>query len=238
MLTSKSSAALLILALAVPLATPLTAMAQDNAAPATTEAAAQEPSGMHRAIRWAQTELQEMDAAITVLEENTAKLSGDARTKAEAELEKLRAVRQEYERSLEEAAATTDAKAREEAQRLGTALATQWDEFEANLAAYYDVAKADYELRRAVFLARAHAQQAAFQQDIDALNQSTAAAAEGVKARLDEHKSALQARLREDQDKLDRLGAATNASWEQFVDGLRNARAAFKEELAKGSTPN
>ncbi|WP_172122973.1 MULTISPECIES: hypothetical protein [unclassified Devosia] len=233
MLTSKASAALLVTVLAGSLTLSPLVVGQDNATPATTQAAPEEPGGARRAIRWAQAHLQEMDAAITVLEQNTEQLAGDARTKAEAELDKLRAVREEYQRSLEEALATTDARTREETERLGSALATHWDDFETDLAAYYDAAKADHELRRAVFIARAEAQEAAFRQEIEDLDHSVANAAAGAKTGLDARKAALEARLQESREQLDRLGAATDASWQQFVDGLHNARTAFQAEFEK-----
>ncbi len=90
-------------------------------------------------------------------------------------------------------------------------------------------AGADFEARKAVFEARAQAQRAAFEARIEELNRSAANATGEARAAIEKRVSALNDDLHRGRNQLDRLGEATDAAWTQFVEGLRDARAAFRE---------
>lgn len=187
-----------------------------------------EPGGAHRVIRWAEAELAEMDATITTLDEDTLKLQGEARTRADAVLAKLRATRDAYRVKLQQAAAAGEEKTKGEVERLHQTFKGDWTAFEADIEEYYDTVDADFQTRRAVFIARANAQRAAFERRIDELRQSAADATTEAKAKTAAEISALEASLQRSREKIDRLGEATDAAWTQFLKGLDDARETFR----------
>lgn len=221
--------ALALLMLAGVLCAPQLAFADQTAPTAVSEQAQGDPRGIHRAIRWAETELAEMDATITALEVDAARLRGEARVRADAELAKLRATRDSYREKLAKAVASAGEKTEGEVERLRNELTDEWAAFETQVEDYLSAAGADFEARKAVFEARAQAQRAAFEARIEELNRSAANATGEARAAIEKRVSALNDDLHRGRNQLDRLGEATDAAWTQFVEGLRDARAAFRE---------
>lgn len=224
-----SHTALVMLALSGLIALPQTAFAGQTATSVISGQTEAEPGGVHRAIRWAETELEEMDASITALEADSRRLQGEARTRADAALERLRATRDAYRAELQETAANAKERTVGEVERLREKLEADWNTFETGIENYYDAVDADVETRKAVFRARAEAQRAAFERRIEELNASAADASEEVKAAIARRKAALEESLRHGRAELDRLGEATGSAWAEFVKGLHDARSAFRE---------
>jgi len=124
-------------------------------------AAQKEPSRAHRALAWSQDRLAQLDANITVLENDASKLRGKARTKADAALADLRKQRDAYRRRAQDAAANarnwSDAQVAEARQ----ALDNDWAAFQATRDKYLEESKASIATRRAVLKAELEAQQKA-----------------------------------------------------------------------------
>ena len=220
---SSTGAALVLAAQAALIANPQTAIAQDTP-PATQEQAQPGPSDVHAAIRWAQIQLDEIDATIAALEADANKLQGDLRAQAQARLDELRATRDAYRASLEAAVADT----REGAQALSDQVKAELDArrttFEEQVAAYITAAQSEVETRRAVLLARLEAQRAAAQQVVDDLRTSAAKLADDQRAAIEARIAELQARIAKGQQRLEELSQAGNEAWASLVKGLGEAR--------------
>ena len=215
--------------LAAAIVMPLAAIAQTAPPVEKSDRAKGENRGLHRAIRWAQTELGEMDAAITALEEDAKTRTGEMRTKADEEIAKLRATRDAYAASIKEAVDDATDRGREEAAKLREATAERWAAFEGGLQDYFNTVSADLEFRRSVFEARLEAQQRAFKKRVDDLGRSAERRTEDAKAAIGRRKAELEDRLNKDRDRLHKLGRASDAAWDQLSEGLRNARVSFHE---------
>ncbi|WP_146206505.1 hypothetical protein [Ochrobactrum sp. POC9] len=229
MSTLNSRTALALLTLAGLASAPYVVFADQTAPTAVSEQTQDDTRGIHRAIRWAETELAEMDATITALEADASRLQGEARSRADTQIAKLRITRDSYREKLAGAVASAGEKTQGEAERLNNELARDWTAFETQVENYLSAADADFEARRAIFEARVEAQRVAFEAQIEELNRSVVNATDETKAGIEKRVAALNDVLREGRERLARLGEANGAAWSQFVDGLRDARTAFRE---------
>jgi len=219
-----TGAALVLTAQAALIAIPQTAIAQDTL-PATQEQAQPGPSGVHAAIRWAQIQLDEIDATIAALEADADKLQGDLRAQAQARLDELRATRDAYRASLEAAVADTREGAQAQFDQIKAELDARRTTFEEQVGAYITAAQSEVETtRRAVLLARLEAQRVAAQQVVDDLRTSAAKLADDQRAAIEARIAELQARIAEGQQRLEELSQAGNEAWASLVKGLDEAR--------------
>ncbi|MDG3580282.1 MULTISPECIES: hypothetical protein [Rhizobiaceae] len=229
MSTLNSRTALVLIALAGLASAPGPASADESAPASVSQQAQDDPRGIHRAIGWAETELAEMDATITALEADSARLQGEAKARADAEMEKLRATRDSYRETLAADVARARERTGDDVKRLNDDLAGDWTAFETQAADYLSSVSAGFEARKAAFEARAQAQRAAFAARIEELNRSAANTTDETRAAIDRRVAALNDDLRASRERLAKLGEASDAAWTQFVDGLREARAAFRK---------
>jgi hypothetical protein len=174
-------------------------------------------------FNWAKVRMDEIDAILAAWEGQVAKLPGEARAKGEAALANIRAKRDAFretiQKDMEQIKLDWD---RERAAR-----EADWKVFEANAQKYIDDASAQAEQQRAAFRARAEAQQKAWQEAIDKLQQDAAKATAEGKAKMDTAIQRMRADAAAAQAKLEKLKSAGDASWSAYGKALEETRSAF-----------
>lgn len=174
-------------------------------------------------LDWANARLDEMDATVTSLKSETAKLTAAASKNAETILADMQQQRDAFSHAIKKQESTAEdvwAKAK-------TSLESEWKAFEANLQRYFDETRERNGQQIAVFRASAEAQRKTWLHAIEEIQKDTAGAASEQKARAE----AVMKRMRADADaakvKLDALGHATTESWSAYKAALTATRAAF-----------
>ena len=180
-------------------------------------------SSVHFYLNWAKERLDEMDAALAVLDGQIAKMQADARAKAQQFVAKLRAKRDEFDSSLKKQeqageAAWESAKARLEA---------EWKEFQHVLKEYTDTIGKHMEQQQAVFQSQVDAQLKAWRDTADQLN----AAAKGFATESRREVDAAIVRMKADataaEQKLAKLTQAGTETWSALSGALTETRASF-----------
>jgi len=225
-----SAAGLALVAVTAAVVTP-TAFAQDTTSQ--TRPAPQDDRSLARqAVEWSQDRLSELDAAIAVLEQNAAKLQGEARARADAALKTLRERRDAYRARAEEAVANaktwTDAQVAEARKSLDDT----WTAFETARDDYLDAVKADLATRRAVLEAELDARQKAWQKSIDELRVKAAKLAADQRAAIDARIAALKAQADEAKARIGRLQDASAGAWETTKKSYAEAQKLFLDTYA------
>lgn len=208
-----------------------TAFAQDTTSQ--TRPASQDDRSLARqAVEWSQDRLSELDAAIAILEQNAAKLQGEARARADAALKTLRERRDAYRVRAEEAAANaktwTDAQVAEARKSLDDT----WTAFETARDDYLDAVKADLATRRAVLEAELDARQKAWQKSIDELRVKAAKLGADQRAAIDARIAALKAQADEAKARIGRLQDASAGAWETTKKSYAEAQKLFLDTYA------
>jgi hypothetical protein len=185
------------------------------------------PAGIHVAIEWTRAKLSEIDGTIAALEQDARKLDKDARKGADAALQKLRATREAYR--VETEVFLADARQKTDGQIVETRakLEARWNEFEHELEGYLATINSELALRKAVFQARAKAQELYWQGTIAELKTSTTAVAAERRAAIEAKIAELQAFEEATKAKLSKLEQSGNAAWSTLQDGLIDARQEF-----------
>jgi len=186
-----------------------------------------DPVGAHGAIDWTRERLSEIDATIATLEENARTLSNDARLRAEATLEKLRATRDAYRAEVERALADSQTRTQAQIAESQAALQGRWDAFEQDVEAYFTTVNSEVAVRKAVFEARLQAQLRHWQQAIDDLKASAATVAAEQRAALDARIAELQAQVDAAKARLAEVRQAGDAVWSDLRNSLADARRLF-----------
>ena len=178
---------------------------------------------IHFFINWAKERLDEMDATLTSLEGEAAKVQADAQDKAGTVLAELRKNRDGFRDAIKKQAganeaAWTSAKTR---------LETDWSAFEAEVKKYVESYGKQLELQQATFKLQAAAQLKAWRHAADKL---ASAASEFASERRDEIETNVK-RMKADavaaEEKLLKLNEAGNQTWSALTAALTETRAVF-----------
>jgi hypothetical protein len=187
----------------------------------------QDKSLARQAIQWSQNRLAEIDATVTVLEQDAAKLQGDARAKAETELKKLRDRQAAYRTQAEQAVANAKTWTDSQVADARKSLDDNWTAFQTATDEYLETTKADVATRQAVLEAELDARQKAWQKSIDELraqaNKLSAEQRAAIQARID----ALKAQTDEAKTRIGRLQDASGKAWNTAKKSSADAQRLF-----------
>ena len=188
-----------------------------------------DPVGAHAAIAQAKERLAEMDATITVLQENADKVDGAARQQAHDAVAALRAIRETYHDEIDGVLAQGRQMTSDQLAMARTALAAPWTQFDH--AVDQDVAsiKLDAAQRKALVEARIRAEQAYWQSVITDLQASATNLTAEQRAAIDVRIAAVRARADAAQLRLTRLSHAGQTAWSALKQGFVNSRHIFDE---------
>jgi chromosome segregation ATPase len=225
-----SALCLAILAQTALFAAPV-AFAQDSTSPPSSASPAKS-SAARQAIQWSQDQLTELDATIAALEQDAAKLRGDARGRAETALKKLREKRDAYRAQADEAVANTRTWTESQAAVARKSLEKNWTAFQTATDEYLETTKADLATRRAVLEAELDARQKAWQKSIDELRAKADKLADEQRAAIKARIDALSAQADEAKARVGRLRDASGKAWNTAKKSSADAQRLFFDTYA------
>ncbi|MDP3075437.1 hypothetical protein [Bradyrhizobium sp.] len=164
-----------------------------------------------------------MDATLTSLEGEAAKVQADAQDKAGTVLAELRKNRDGFRDAIKKQAganeaAWTSAKTR---------LETDWSAFEAEVKKYVESYGKQFELQRATFKLQAAAQLKAWRDAADKLASAASEFAGERRAEIETNVERMKADAVAAEEKLLKLNEAGNQSWSALTAALTETRAVF-----------
>jgi hypothetical protein len=189
-------------------------------------------STARQAIQWSQDRLTEFDATIAALEQDAAKLRGDARGRAETALKKLRDRRDAYRAQAEEAVANTRTWTDSQAADARKSLETNWTAFQSATDEYLETTKADLATRRAVLEAELDARQKVWQKSIDELRAQASKLSSEQRAAIEARIDALRAQADEAKARIGRLQDASGKAWNTAKKSSSDAQRLFFDTYA------
>ena len=209
---------------------PSAVLAAPPAAPAAETAATQaDPTGAHAAIAQAQERLAEIDATITVLQEDADKLNGAAKQKAQDAVASMKAIRDTYRKEVDGVVAQGRQMTAAQLAAVRSALTAPWTQFNQSLDGDVAALKLDVAQRKAIVEARIRAEQAYWQGVITDLQASAANLTAEQRAAIDARIAAVRARAEAAQARLTRLGHAGQTAWAALKQGFINSRQVFDD---------
>lgn len=209
---------------------PAIAWAQTPRAPvAAPVAASTDPVGAHAAIAQAQERLAEIDASITVLQEDADKVQGAARQRAHDAVASLRTLRETYRKEIDGVVAQGRQMTADQLTAVRAALTAPWTQFEQALDQDVAAVKLDANQRKALVEARIKAEQAYWQTVITDLQASASALTAEQRAAIDARIARVRARADEAQTRLTKLAHAGQSAWSALKQGFVNSRQVFDE---------
>lgn len=216
---------------------PSLAWAAAPAAPAQQAAsapAAADPAGVHAVIAQAQERLAEIDATISVLQENADKAEGAARQKAHDAVAGLRAVRDTYRKEIDGVVAQGRQMTAAQIAVARAALTAPWTQFGQALDQDVASLKLDAAQQKAIVEARIKAEQAHWQSVIADLQGSVANLTAEQRAAIDARVAAVRARADAAQARLAKLGHVGRTAWSALKQGFINSRQVFDDAYHAG----
>jgi len=191
-------------------------------------AASTDAVGAHAAIAQAQERLAEIDASITVLQEDADKVQGVARQRAHDAVASLRTLRETYRKEIDGVVAQGRQMTADQLTAVRAALTAPWTQFEQALDQDVAAVKLDATQRKALVEARIKAEQAYWQTVIMDLASASALTAE-QRAAIDARIARVRARADEAQTRLTKLAHAGQSAWSVLKQGFVNSRQIFDE---------
>jgi len=180
-------------------------------------------SSAHIYLEWVKGRLDEIDTTLASLEGCAAKLSGDARAKADRAVADMHQARDTFGKLMKE-----QAKAGQETlAQSKEVLNNQWALFERSFHTYVDAAGKQVDVQRAAFEARAAGQRKAWQEAIDDLHKSATAFAADHRADLDKAITQMKTQADAMKAKFDKLYKAKGESWTALKSALSESRDAL-----------
>ena len=223
------SIAILCGALAPAVASALPRAAAPGAAAIIRVAAATDPVGAHAAIAQAQERLAEIDATISVLQDDADKADGAARQKARDAVASLRTIRETYRKELDGVVAQGRELTTAQLAMARTALTAPWTQFEQALDQDVATIRLDAEQRKALVQARIRAEQTYWQSVIADLQATAAGLTAEQRAAIDARIARVRAHAEEAQLRLTRLGSASQSAWSALKQGLVSSRQILEQ---------
>ncbi|WP_371349287.1 hypothetical protein [Ancylobacter sp. IITR112] len=207
------------------------AFAQD-AGSQTRPAAQDDPSLARQAIEWSKDRLAELDASIAILEQDAARLQGEAKAKADATLRTLRERRDAYRAKADGAVAGAKSWTDAQVTEARRSLDENWTAFQTARDDYLDAAQADLATRRAILEAELEARQKAWRKSIEQLKTDTAKLAADQRAAIDGRIAALNAQIDGAKARVARLQNASTEAWETTKKSYADAQQLFLDTYA------
>ncbi len=192
-------------------------------------AASTDAVGAHAAIAQAQERLAEIDATITVLQEDADKVQGAARQRAHDAVASLRTLRETYRKEVDGVVAQGRQMTADQLTAVRAALTAPWTQFEQALDQDVAAVKLDATQRKALVEARIKAEQAYWQTVITDLQASASALTAEQRAAIDARIARVRARADEAQARLTKLAHAGQSAWSVLKQGFVNSRQIFDE---------
>ena len=192
-------------------------------------AATADPVGAHAAIAQAQERLAEIDATISVLQEDADKAEGAARQKAHDAVASLRTIRETYRKELEGVVAQGREMTTDQLAMARTALTAPWTQFEQALDQDVTAIRLDAEQRKALVQARIRAEQTYWQSVITDLQASAAGLTAEQRAAIDARIARVRAHADEAQMRLTKLSRASQSAWSALKQGLVSSRQILED---------
>jgi len=192
-------------------------------------AASTDAVGAHAAIAQAQERLAEIDASITVLQEDADKVQGVARQRAHDAVASLRTLRETYRKEIDGVVAQGRQMTADQLTAVRAALTAPWTQFEQALDQDVAAVKLDATQRKALVEARIKAEQAYWQTVIMDLQASASALTAEQRAAIDARIARVRARADEAQTRLTKLAHAGQSAWSVLKQGFVNSRQIFDE---------
>ncbi len=192
-------------------------------------AASTDAVGAHAAIAQAQERLAEIDATITVLQEDADKVQGAARQRAHDAVASLRTLRETYRKEVDGVVAQGRQMTADQLTAVRAALTAPWTQFEQALDQDVAAVKLDATQRKALIEARIKAEQAYWQTVITDLQASASALTAEQRAAIDARIARVRARADEAQTRLTKLAHAGQSAWSVLKQGFVNSRQIFDE---------
>ena len=181
-------------------------------------AATTDPVGAHAAIAQAQDRLAEIDATISVLQDEADKADGAARQKARDAVASLRTIRETYRKELDGVVAQGRDMTTAQLAMARTALTAPWTQFEQVLDQDVAAIRLDADQRKALVEARIRAEQTYWQ----------GVAAE-QRAAIDARIARVKAHAEEAQLRLTKLSRASQSAWSALKQGLVSSRQILED---------
>jgi hypothetical protein len=202
------------------------AFAQD--ATARSQPAAQDdPSLARQAVEWSQDRLAELNATIAALEKESARLQGEARTRADETLKTLRDRRDAYRAQAEQAVANARSMTDAQVVAAHKSLDDNWIAFQTARDKYLESAKVDLATRRAILEAEVEARQKAWRESINELSAEASKLAADQRAAINARIAALNAQVDEAKTRVGRLQDASTETWETTKKSYADAQQLF-----------
>jgi hypothetical protein len=183
----------------------------------------------HHFAAWGKERIDEMDAALTLIEARLGGLHADAKKQAERAVSEIRAHRGTFQEALRKGQHEGDAawtKAKSD-------LNANWTSFEGIVENYMSEARQNTEQKQAAFKARAEAQRKAWRETIGTMHGKAAAFAADRKQDLDAALGHLKAEADAAKSKLEKSQKAGEQSWAAMSAALEESRAAFDKASQK-----
>lgn len=208
---------LVALAPAVALAAPpAAAAAADTPAPR----AEPDPVGAHAAIAQAEERLAEMDATISVLQDDADKVNAAARQKAHDSVTALKTVRDTYKKEIDGVVAQGRQMTADQLRTARAALEAPYKQFDAAVDADVTQFRLDVAQRKAVVEARLKAEQSYWLGVAADLQTKAADLTAEQRAAIDARIDAVKGRAAAAQARLSRLSTATRTAWSALKQGF------------------
>ena len=209
---------------AVPLArVPQTVAAISVAAPA------DDPVGAHAAIAEAQERLAEVDATVSVLQEDAEKLEGAVRQRARNAVAGLRTIRDSYRKDVDELVAQARQMTLGQLAAARAALTRRWTTFEQTLDGYVAEVKLDIHQRKALIQARIKAEQAYWQAALTDVRAKAATLTARERVAIEARIARMSARVDEAETRLTKLRNAGHSAWSALKQDFVNSRQILDE---------
>ena len=180
-------------------------------------------STIHPYLGWAKERLDEIDATLASFEHRATKLQADARAKGEKAMADMRAAQNEFQKSLKEHGAASEAAVASSKK----ALETQWTAFEAAVPAFLEATGQQVKEVEAAFRARAEAQRKAWHEAIDKLHESAKSFADNRRDEIEAAVKHMKVEADAAKARLDKLDKAGGESWAAMKSALTETRTAL-----------
>src|SRR5271165_569271 len=184
-------------------------------------------TSMHFYINWAKERLDEMDATLASLEDQSREVQAASRAKADQLLTNLRKRRLEFQEDVKMQAETSEATWL----RTKAELDVQWNGFEAEVKKYVETFSKEGEQQKATFQKMAAAQLNAWQDASDKVHAAAAGFAADRRADINAAVKQMKADASEAEATFQNLARAGTASWTALTGALAQSRAAFDGAL-------
>ena len=192
-------------------------------------AATTDPVGAHAAIAQAQERLAEIDATISVLQDEADKADGAARQKARDAVASLRTIRETYRKEIDGVVAQGRDMTTAQLAMARTALTAPWTQFEQVLDQDVAAIRLDADQRKALVEARIRAEQTYWQGVATDLQASAAGLTAEQRAAIDARIARVKAHAEEAQLRLTKLSRASQSAWSALKQGLVSSRQILED---------